>query len=132
MCGYSKWVGERAISDVVKTCKFVPSVAEVNEACERYAPAKETSTWVDHWELRSQLQLEERARLEAPVDESERERIIAGFDELLRHLRRDDEKEAEFTPEAIKAKFGLTDAQWDAIPNAPADSTWAKSQRAAE
>lgn len=131
LSGFSLWVGQRAIAEVSKTAKFVPSVAEVSEACERHAPAKDTRTWVDEWEWRAKLQLEDRARAEAPAAPDERKRIEQGFADLLAHLRRDRRQENEFTPEAVKAKFGISDAQWDAIPDSPLKN-WKMLGEAAE
>jgi hypothetical protein len=129
LCGYSFWVGERAVADVAKSSKFVPCLAEVNEACERYAPAKSTRAWAEDWQRRSLVQLEEReAPILGPAAENERTRIVEGFRGLLERLRGGDAPRAasEFTPEAVRTKFGLSQAQWDALPDQPPSSTWAK------
>jgi hypothetical protein len=102
--------------------KWLPTIAEIKTACEDIAGPRRRMA---EWETRSRAQLAERAQLEAPDSTTERDRIVAGFDDLLAHLRRDQTKPTEqFTPEAVKAKLGLTDEQWAAILDAPPDSTW--------
>jgi hypothetical protein len=105
--------------------KWLPTIAEIKTACEDIVGPRRRMA---EWEERSRAQLAERAQLEAPDGTTEHERIVAGFDDLLAHLRRDQTKPREqFTPEAVKAKLGLTDEQWAAIPDAPPDSTWRKA-----
>jgi hypothetical protein len=105
--------------------KWLPTIAEIKTACEDIAGPRRRMA---EWETRSRAQLAERARLEAPDSTTERDRIVAGFDDLLAHLRRDQTKPTEqFTPETVKAKLGLTDEQWAAIPDALQDSTWRKA-----
>ena len=126
LCRYPLDVGERAIESVVMSLKFIPVVAEIVEACRQQLPAP---TWTDEWEARSRAQIEERQRLAAPPSKTEYERITDGFKQLRTYLRPDEaNKENQFTPKKIKAKFGLTDAQWDAIPDAPPDSSFRKLQ----
>jgi hypothetical protein len=104
--------------------KWLPTIAEIKTACEDIAGPRRCMA---EWETRSRAQLAERAQQEAPDGKTEHDRIVTGFDELLAHLRRDQTKPIEqFTPEAVKAKLGLTDAQWNAIPDALPDSTWQK------
>lgn len=80
---HSLAIGERAAAKLVQTIKFPPSVAEVAEACRALTPSTKFS---DDYDARSCEQLAERARLEAPVGATERERIIDGFDKLLKRM----------------------------------------------
>jgi tellurite resistance protein len=126
LCRYPLDIGEHAVDEVITSLKFIPTVAEIVEACKRHMPAP---AWTDEWEERSRFQLAERARLEAAVSTTERERIAEGFKQLLARLQPDkaDNKANQYTPEAVKAKLGLTDEQWAAIPDTPPDSTWRKA-----
>lgn len=131
LCGFSLWVGERAIDRVTKTTKFVPTIAEINEACEHFAPSKRMS-YADEWNARTKLQLAERAAIEQEIPSDERERVKAKFAALLAYLRSNTEagkKDAEFTPERVKAKFGISDATWDAIPDQPTDQGYWRGVR---
>ncbi len=106
--------------------KWLPTVAEIKTACEDIAGPRRRFA---EWEARSRAQIEERQRLAAPPGNTEHERITDGFKQLRTYLRPDEaNKENQFTPKKVKAKFGLTDAQWDAIPDAPPDSSWRKLQ----
>ena len=105
--------------------KWLPTIAEIKDACEDIAGPRRRMA---EWETRSRAQLAERARLESPDGTTERERITEGFKQLHARLQPDKaDKANQFTPETVKAKLGLTDAQWDAIPDAPPDSTWRKA-----
>jgi hypothetical protein len=102
--------------------KWLPTIAEIKTACEDIAGPRRRMA---EWETRSRAQLDERAQLEALDGNTERECITEGFKQLLARLQPDKtDKANQFTPDAVKAKLGLTDEQWAAIPDAPPDSTW--------
>lgn len=128
LCGYSLEVGTKAVDQTVKTCKFVPTVAEVKEACDEYAPSR-SMTWADDWDRRSEAQLAAREAREQAMLGAPKQTFEALADEMAARgifmfgRRRGDN---EFTAEKVRAKYGLTQEQWDAIPNAPPDSTWAR------
>jgi len=64
---YPVWVGERAILEARRgSPKFVPSVAEVEGACEAiFAPARHSHDYATEWNTRAALQLAERHEREA-------------------------------------------------------------------
>lgn len=122
LCGVSLWVGQRAVQRVASSpeWKFIPpSVAGMVEACEHFAPSRSGLDWADEWDARAQAQLEERAQIEAGNPVGEQERVAAGFERLLAHLGRGDPKRPMETAETVRAKFNLTQEQWDALPNLP-------------
>jgi hypothetical protein len=107
---------------IASKLKWLPTIAEVKAACEAIAEPRRRHA---EWQARSAAQIAERDR--ASASQAEHTRVTAGFDDLLAYLRRDHVKNLDqFTPEAVKAKFGLTDEQWDALEDAPPDSTWHK------
>jgi hypothetical protein len=104
--------------------KWLPTIAEIKDACEDIAGPRRRMA---EWETRSRAQLDERAQLEALDGNTERERITEGFKQLLARLQPDKaDKANQYTPEAVKAKLGLTDEQWASMPDALPDSTWQK------
>lgn len=122
---YSYWVGERAVTKVSKTSKFPPSLADLVEILDEFKPS--SISWVSSYDQRSALQLAAREEMEsAPVPYQTPEEVadeMAARGIFMFSRQRADN---EFTPEKVKAKYGLTDAQWDVIPDAPPDSTWRK------
>ena len=120
-CSYSLWVGERAVEQVATTSKFVPTLAEVKEACDHFAPAR--NSWADEWDWRSRLQLEERAQIEAErppkqtYEEFKAEMARRGMPIDGRKPRVLVDDIADF-----KQRYKLTDAQFDALPDQPADA----------
>lgn len=133
LCGYSYWVGERAVERVVNTAKFVPSRAEIVESCEHFAPSKRTMDSASEWDRLAAAQAEERLRIESSTSSAERERVLGGFAELRAHLHSggDRRKAREFTPEAVKARYGITQEQWNAIPDLPREPDFWTGLRAA-
>jgi hypothetical protein len=110
-------------SGVVRSCKFLPTIAEVVAWCE---PEVARLRRVTDYDARSARQLCERDQLEreanaetpehraAVVERIRCEMAAAGmpFDRDRRHYHGE-------TPATVMAKLGVTQAQWDAIPNAP-------------
>ncbi len=126
LCRYSLWVGERAINDVINTSKYIPVVADVKEACDRYAPNAATMTWAQQWDAAARLQLAERDARERVQLDVDRARVGAKFRELLAKISRG--RDDEFTPASVVAKYGLTQEQWNALPDSDAGANWRKVQ----
>lgn len=56
----------------------------------------------------------------APIYQGEYERVRKGFNDLLAHLRAGTVgKEATFTPDAVKRKYGISDEEWNRLPDQP-------------
>jgi hypothetical protein len=93
---------------------WLPTVAEVKKACEQLAaPRRQQAAYA----AAVRRQLEERKRIEGPrqtVEEIRAEMAKRGI-----HLGRSGRGQIE-TPASAKAKLGLTDEQWNAIPDGPA------------
>lgn len=122
---YSYWVGERAVAKVSKTCKFPPSMADLVEILNEFKPS--SISWVSSYDQRSAAQLAERERLATlPAPRQTPEEAAAEMAARGIFMFGPSSTESEFTPAKVKEKYGLTDAQWDAIPDAPPDSTWRK------
>ncbi len=121
LCSFSWWVGERAIEKVSNESKFVPSKAEVAEACKHFAPdpsvvhSKPLAVMIEEATERERKEKEQRC-LEPPVQTVEeiraemRERGFPMGGMANQHRE---------TPETVRAKLGLSREQWDAIPDAP-------------
>jgi len=120
LCGFSWWVGERAIEKVSNESKFVPSKAEVAAACQHFAPSRGIVDSKPLWlmiEEATAREREEKARrlLEPPGQTIEEVRA----EMRARGLPMGGMAGAHHeTPATVKAKYGLTDEQWDAIPDA--------------
>lgn len=125
LCGFSWWVGERAIEKVSTESKFVPSKAEIAEACKHFAPdpsivhSKPLSVMIEE---ATSAAREEKARrlLEPPkqtIEELRAEMRERGFPMGGKAPHRE-------TADSVKAKLGLSDEQWDAIPDAPPAGQW--------
>jgi hypothetical protein len=86
LCKYPHDVGKLAIDNLSNTLKFIPTIAEIKAACEVIAAPRRQAA---EWNARSQAQLAERERLALPAPVSEHDRVVAGFDNLLATLRKD-------------------------------------------
>jgi hypothetical protein len=107
--------------------KWPPTIAEIREACD--ARVRPAVAYVDEWEQRSRLQLEERLRLEhfkgpkETLEETKADMIQRGF-------KWGGKVEITETADQVCHKFGITTEQWDAIPDLPADfEVTCKAQR---
>ncbi len=118
LCGFSWWVGERAIEKVSTESKFVPSKAEVAAACQHFAPDRQVRTWGDDWDERSRKQLAEREAWEAlsPAEKQTMEELRAEM--RARGLNMGGVQPHRETPGSVMAKLGLTQEEWDALPDA--------------
>lgn len=108
------------VSGIPSKTKWLPAVAEVKEACE----AEMNPIYA---KLRRERQAEERRRLLAPPEISleERQRVTALWEKVVRPELQPPSPAAETPAQAaakLKAMVGMTDEQWDAIPDQPAGS----------
>lgn len=130
LCDYPKSVAlecANPIRGVARETKFLPTVADVVAWCE---PRIKVMRGVREYDLLCAAQLRERAQVErersteslidrsAIVGRIRREMAAAGmpFEADRQHCHGE-------TVESVKAKLGLSDAQWDAITDLPRD-TW--------
>jgi hypothetical protein len=91
---------------------WLPKPKEVLAACEEIEGPRRR---IREWEDRAQRQLQERAELESGPRKLP-QRIM---DELAAHgLTKDAKLRNIETPGKVMAKYGLTQEQWDALPNA--------------
>lgn len=127
LCQHAYWVGERAIDQASNVSQFIPPTkGQLVEALDTFRPQV---SWTDTYDARSREQLAARLALAPPEDEPRQtfeeikaEMIERGFN--WGGMR--DRKPIE-TAATVRAKFGLSQAQWDAIPDAPAKSTWTQA-----
>ena len=96
--------------------KWIPEPAEVREACEeRMAPTR-------MHEARKIREREYRRSLPPPIDRSNRPTAEAVKAHLAAHGIHIGERGrvvAVETPAMVRARYGLSQADWDALPNAP-------------
>jgi hypothetical protein len=119
-------------SGIQRTCKFPPSIAEVVEFCDEL---KRRSHYAKDWDERSRKQLDERDQIQSGQDREpveHRKKVVERvLQEYRSRIHSDDKKEQVETPESAKAKLGLTDEQWDTIPDQAPDK-WQSLQKAAK
>lgn len=107
-----------AARGITSKSHWPPHAAEVREACEAIAaPRRKRAAR----EASIKAQLDERKRLEAPREERET------WDEVriwlsARGVNVGGVKPHGETPATVQAKLGLTQAEWDAIPDAPKET----------
>jgi hypothetical protein len=132
---YPAWVGEQAIEQAKRASpQFVPSVPMVTEACESVVgQTREAMTYAHEWEEQSRRQLAQRKEQEAAEIESleyrrrAAERILAEYRAGVSSKR----MQTIETPETVKAKYGLSEQQWGAIPESPIDRNYWQGLRTA-
>lgn len=126
-CQYPRQVSTQCadpIKGVARECKFIPTVADVVAWCE---PRMTTMRTVVDYDARSEAQMREREKIAhggvedkaAVLARIRRDIAAAGmpmFDDKRRHHGE--------TPETVKAKFGISDAEWVAIKDAPIVDQW--------
>jgi len=114
-------VGEKAIEKAkFESPKFLPTVPEVAKACDGIR--QEGWSYAQEFEAQSRRQLEDRRRRELE-DEREpleyrrqaAERILAEYHAAVLGPT----SPTIETAAMVKAKYGLTDQQWDALPDSP-------------
>lgn len=108
---------------IVRTCKYPPTPAEIVAWCERdYGYLQR----VADYDQRSEAQLAERERIERENAAESPEHRAAVIERIRAQMAaagmpfEADRKHAHGeTPETVKAKLQLSDADWDALPNLP-------------
>lgn len=113
---------------------FLPPVPVLRQTLQKLR-SRPALDWAEAWDLRANAQRAERKRIESGEEVAdqtgERARVMAGFAALLKQLRpaEEVEREKEFTPERVMKKYGLTQEQWDAIPDQPEDASYWRGVR---
>lgn len=105
----------RAVSDpysgLPSKVEWLPKPKEVKDACEEMVGVERRAL---EWEQRAQKQLTERAEIEA----GPRKIPQWMMDQLAEcGLTNDHKQRHGETPDKVMARLGLTQAQWDALPN---------------
>lgn len=126
LIGYPRAVGEAAIKHAgLESPKYLPSAPEIAVACQ-HVTAPTVIDRMSSWELRSQWQLAERAEIDAKRNAETPEQRRAVVEKIRRDMAAagmpimgDQKRAYRETPETVKARLGISDAQWDAIPDAP-------------
>jgi hypothetical protein len=114
------------ITGIQRECKFPPSIAELVEFCDSRV---RQSSYASDWDRRAAEQLRQRELYEAEVKTTtpeQRAAVVARIKGELRaagfHFKGD---VAPATPKAVMDKYGITQEQWDALPDAQPGS-WDK------
>jgi hypothetical protein len=102
-------------------CKFPPSLAEVKAFCDEL---QHRSSYAANWNAQAQKQLEERARIEAEGEPLEQRKAVAARVLAWLDERRRGKAPKVETAEQCRARLNISQAQWDAIPNAPTDKNY--------
>jgi hypothetical protein len=107
--------------------KFPPTPYDVKQACDEIAArARPVRCLMDDWDARSRAQLEERKRIEdASRRDPDKAATVRKFeDEMASHgihmegwKKRQPTAHGE-TSQSVRSKLGLTQEQWDALPDA--------------
>lgn len=114
------------ITGIQRECKFPPSIAELVEFCDSRA---RQSSYAADWDRRAAEQLRQRELYEAEVKTTtpeQRAAVVARIKGELRaagfHFAGD---HVPATPKAVMERHGITQEQWDALPDAQPGS-WDK------
>jgi hypothetical protein len=112
--------------------QWLPTIAEVKAECEAIVGQRRQRL---EWDHRSRVQLAERKLIEQRdkprpevVDKIRAEMTAAG----MPIMGDTNPVDNPFMPEKVMARFGLTQEQWDAIPNAPEDAGYWRGIRRAK
>lgn len=107
-------------SGIPSRLKWLPSIAEIREICDRYGPSVEVR-WAMNWERSAQRQvaMREQLTIEHQKHRKTYAEIQAEFAEVGIHFG--DKKSAPTDVQKFCAEHGISREQWDAIPNAPKD-----------
>jgi hypothetical protein len=111
LCMYAEVDARLAIADVADHCPYLPSRYDVRQACERAAGARARPL---AWARAVARQLAERVEITHQRPSQTVEEVRAEM--RARGLSMGDKVHTE-TPETARAKFGLTQEQWDALPS---------------
>lgn len=125
LCGYPRIVAlgcAHPTRGVVTKTNFIPTVSEMVKWCEPLTSDMHKS--VSHEDQIGQQFRERDEHENCPSDPPKQtlEELRAEMRE--RGLNMGGPVGHKETPESVKAKLGLTDAQWDAIPDAPPAGHW--------
>lgn len=119
---YPLWAGEQGIHEAKRESpKFIPSVPEVEKACEALVKSqRRTLSYSEQWNEQTRLQLKERLQI-AESNQSHRPEFMQRMrDELAAAgmpILGDKMPSVEFTDEAVKEKYKISDEAWDQIPD---------------
>jgi hypothetical protein len=112
LCMYAEVDARVAIADVGNHCAYLPSRFDVRQACERAASAR-ARPLARAAAIRRQLDERDERTCYRPSQTVEEVRA----EMRARGLPMGDKVHTE-TPETARAKLGLTQEQWDALPSA--------------
>jgi len=102
---------------LASTLKWIPEPAEVREVCEAHmAPVRRQ-------QQREAIERKNKQSLEAPVDRSRRKsyaEIQADFAAASIFIGGPRRPAPRDTAASLKAKYGISEADWNAIPDRPA------------
>lgn len=133
LCQYPRMVAlpcADPINGVMRESEFLPSVAKIVAWCEERTGAMRT---VVDYDARSKQQLTERARLDqeqraespeyrASVVQRIRDQMAAAGMPIMGDHKGDGELDAE----TVRIRYGLSEAEWKAIPDLPLPGEWQK------
>ncbi len=136
LCQYPRTIATECadpVLGVMRECEFLPSVAKVVSWCEARVGTMRT---VVDYDDRTKHQLAERARLEREVAADTPEHRAAVVQRIRKAMAAagmpilGDEKSnrGELDAETVRKRFGLTEAEWNAIPEGPAPGHWERLQ----
>jgi hypothetical protein len=111
---HSPSVGDAAIKLARrKSPEFMPSVGAIENAIAEVSSGdRKAWEFARRWEENNRISDEERRQLEAPCDP---ERFARAYAEFATHFKRPTAPPE--TAEQVRAKYGLTAEQWNAMPN---------------
>lgn len=97
--------------------KWLPTIAEIKEECEELDGRRRR---LQEWQERASRRQEEPKALDAPPPAPRKtyEEIQAEFAAVGIFIGNQPKRSSE-TAETVRAKFNLTQEQWDALPNLP-------------
>jgi hypothetical protein len=119
---YPLWAGERGIHEAKRESpKFIPSVPTIELACEKLVKSqRQTLTYAQQWDEQTKTQLEERAKI-AQTQHAHRPEFMQRMrDEMAAAgmpILGDNVPSVEFTAEAVKEKYKISDEAWNQIPD---------------
>ncbi|HWS65665.1 MAG TPA: hypothetical protein VN325_23135 [Steroidobacteraceae bacterium] len=124
-----------AVDVVADGCPFPPTRYDLRQACEKAKAGRTVPSYANQYDQRSRAQLAERER-ERQAAEKEplevRKAVVADFMGFLRDLKltgKDPRQAHSETPETVRAKLGLSQEAWDALPDQPKDAGYWKGVR---
>lgn len=119
LSGYPLWAGEAVIEKVRKTSKFIPNISDIHPELET---AVRPLRYAAEWDAQSKRQItdqrgsEESPKHRAAVVDRIRKEMAANGMPIMGDKKSD--YDPQFTEEAVKKKFNISDQQWNQIPDA--------------